>query len=66
VPDYCYELRRGDDAIATGRLTSEKALEVGERIRIGASLGIVRDVYPVLHERELHLVVQIWPENGDG
>jgi hypothetical protein len=36
---YRYELRRGDEVIATGRLTRERALEVGERIKIGAQLG---------------------------
>src|SRR6266508_3498389 len=57
---YRYELRRGDEVIAmTGRLTRERALEVGERIEIGAQLGIVRSIEPVLSEPELHLVVQL-------
>src|SRR6266516_372490 len=58
MPDYRYELRRGDDLIATGHLTREQPLEVGDRISIGTSSGIVRAVDPVLHERELHLVVR--------
>ncbi len=61
MPDYRYELRRGDELIATGHLSREQPLEVGERIAIGSQAGIVRTVEPLLGERELHLVVQLWP-----
>jgi hypothetical protein len=57
---YRYELRRGEEVIATGRLTRERALEVGERIAIGGRPGVVRLVEPVLAERELHLVIQLF------
>jgi hypothetical protein len=60
VPDYRYELRRGEEVIATGHLSSEEPLEVGERITIGSQTGVVRSVEPLLHERELRLVVQLW------
>ena len=56
---YRYELRRGEDVVATGHLTQEQALEVGERIEIGGELGTVRAVEPLLGERELRLVVQL-------
>ena len=59
MPDYRYELRRGDEVIATGHLSREQPLEVGERIMIGGRAGIVRDVEPLLGERELRLVVQL-------
>lgn len=59
MPDYRYELRRGDEVIATGHLSREQPLEVGERITIGGRIGIVRDIVPVLGERELRLVVQL-------
>ena len=49
--------------IATGHLSREEPLEVGERITIGSHSGIVRSVEPMLHERELHLVVQLWRED---
>jgi hypothetical protein len=62
MPDYLYELRRGDEVIATGHLSREQPLEVGERIAIGSRAGIVRDVAPVLGERELRLVVQLTRE----
>ena len=60
---YRYELRRGDEIVATGHLTRETPLEVGNRISIGRSEGIVRAIEPTLGERELDLVVQLLP-NG--
>ena len=57
---YRYELRHGEELIATGRLSRERALEVGERIAIGGRPGVVRSIEPVLAERELHLVIQLF------
>ena len=48
------------ELIATGRLSRERALEVGERIAIGGRPGVVRSIEPVLAERELHLVIQLF------
>lgn len=62
MPDYVYELRRGDAVIATGRLLRELPLEVGERVTIGGHSGIVRTVQPQLGERDLRLVVQLLPD----
>jgi hypothetical protein len=59
---YRYELRRGQEVVATGHLPREQALEVGDRIVIGGLPGIVRAVEPILGERELRLVVQLWRE----
>jgi hypothetical protein len=59
MPDYRYELRRGDEVIATGHLSSEQPLEVGEPITIGSRSGIVRTIEPILLERELRLIVQL-------
>jgi hypothetical protein len=64
MPDYRYELRRGDEVIATGHFSREQPLEVGERIAIGSRSGIVRDVEPLLGEHELRLVVQLTRELG--
>ncbi len=58
MPDYRYELRRGDEVIATGHLSSEQPLEIGERMTIGSRSGIVRSIEPLLGQRELRLVVQ--------
>ena len=59
MPDYRYELRRGDEVIATGHFSREQPLEVGERITIGSQSGIVRAIEPLLRDRELRLVVQL-------
>lgn len=59
MPNYRYELRRGDEVIATGHLSSEQPLEIGERIAIGSRSGIVRSIEPLLGQRELRLVVQL-------
>ena len=60
---YRYELRRGDEVIATGRMTRERALEVGERITLSERLGVVRSIEPVLSERDLHIVIQLFRDN---
>ena len=41
---YRYELRRGDEIIATGHHLRETPLEIGERIAIGKSEGIIRSI----------------------
>ena len=56
---YRYELRSGSEMLATGHLTQPEALEVGDRIEIGGSAGIVRAVEPILGEHELRLVVEL-------
>jgi hypothetical protein len=63
MPDYRYELRRGEKVIATGHLALEQPLEVGERIAIGGHSAIVRAIEPLLYERELRLVVQLWRDD---
>jgi hypothetical protein len=57
--DYRYELRRGDEVVATGHLSREQPLEVGQRFEIAGQDAIVRTVEPILGERELRLVVQL-------
>jgi hypothetical protein len=59
MPDYRYEVRRGDEVIATGHLTREQPLEVGDLIIIGGRTGTVRGIEPLLGEHELRLVVQL-------
>jgi hypothetical protein len=61
--DYRYELRRGEEVIATGRFSRERSLQVGERILIAGRPGIVRSIEPLLGEHELRLVVQLWRED---
>ncbi len=57
--DFRYELRRGEEIVATGHLNSEQPLEVGDHIEIGGQAGIVRTIEPLLGEHELRLVVQL-------
>ena len=57
--DYRYELRRGDEVVATGHLMREDHLEVGDHLEINRQPGIVRTIEPLLGEHELRLVVQL-------
>ena len=58
---YRYELRHREKTLATGHLSREEQLQVGDRIEIGGSLGIVRGIEPVLGEHELRLVIELLP-----
>lgn len=57
--DYRYELWRGDEVLATGHLSYEQPLEVGDRIEISGQAGVVRTIDPLLGELELRLVAQL-------
>jgi hypothetical protein len=57
--EYVYELRQGEEVVATGRLSRAQPFEVGERVSIGGREGIVRAIKPLLGELELRLVVQL-------
>ena len=56
---YRFELRHSDEIIATGHLSPESPLEVGDSITIGRRVGVVRTIEPLLGEPELRLVVQL-------
>ena len=62
--DYRYELRRGEEVVATGRLNYEQPLEVGDPIEIGGRRGVVRAIEPLLRDHELRLVVQLLRDRG--
>jgi hypothetical protein len=62
---YRYELRRGDEIIATGHLTHQTPLDVGDRITIGRAEGIVREIEPTLGGTERRLVIQLLPPLPD-
>jgi hypothetical protein len=59
VDYYRYELRRGDEVVATGHLSRKEPLEVGDRLELNGQLGIVRTIEPLLGDRELRLAVQL-------
>jgi hypothetical protein len=61
---YRYELRRGNEVVATGHLSHEQSLEVGDRIQIGGQAGIVHRVEPLLGEGEVRLFVQLPADRG--
>jgi hypothetical protein len=56
---YRYEIRRGDEILATGRLTNDEPLEAGQSIKIGKREGVIQTVEPLLGESELRIVVQL-------
>lgn len=62
--DFRYELRRGEEIVATGHLNSERPLEVGDQIEIGGQTGIVRTIEPLLGSTEVRLVVQLLPDRS--
>jgi hypothetical protein len=61
---YRYELRRGEEVLATGHLSLERPLEVGDEVEIGEWRGIARVIEPLLGEPELRLVVQLRRDSG--
>ena len=62
---YRYQLRRDQDVIATGHISFEQPLQVGDRVTIGTSHGIVQSVTPTLQDRELELIVHLLPSDAD-
>ena len=56
---YRFELRRAEDVVATGHVSWEEPLEVGDSITIGRRQGIIRTIEPLLGEQETRLVVQL-------
>lgn len=58
---YRYELWHDEKTPATGHLSHEEHIQIGDRIEIAGSLGIVRSIDPVLAERELRLVIDLLP-----
>ncbi len=59
---YRYELRRGDEVVATGRLSREERLEIGDRVAIEDHEGLVYSVEPLPTGDGLRLVVQLLPD----
>jgi hypothetical protein len=51
--------RRNKEAVATGRLTHDPTLKVGDKLVSVRSLGIARSIDPIIGEHELGLVIQM-------
>jgi hypothetical protein len=56
---YRYELKRGDEVLATGHLNRDTPLNTGDRISVNGRVGIVRLIEPQLGEPEQRLVIQL-------
>ena len=56
---YRYELKSGDETLATGHLNRDTPLATGDRITVNGRDGIVRVIEPQLGEREQRLVIQL-------
>ena len=63
--EYRYELRQGNEIVATGHLSREEPFEVGEQLEIGGGRGTVLSIEPTLGARELRLVVQLGRGSGE-
>jgi hypothetical protein len=56
---YRYELKRGDEVLATGHLNGDTPLAAGDRITVNGREGIVRSVEPSFRTLEQRLVIQL-------
>jgi hypothetical protein len=59
--NYIYELRRGETVVATGHLTSETALEAGQRFTVNNQDGLIRSIDPTADPQEWRLIIQLLP-----
>jgi hypothetical protein len=57
--EYEYELRKGSEVIATGLLSEERPLAVGDRLTVGQNRGIVRAVIPKLGGQPTRVTVEV-------
>jgi len=58
--EYEYETRSGEEIIATGLVSYDDPVEVGQQVAIGSRNGIVREVTPSLGMRAARVVVQLF------
>ena len=52
--------------IATGHLSRDQPLKIGEQVAFAGRVGIVRSIEPLLGDAELHAVVQLVGHEADG
>ena len=58
---YLYELRRGDQIIATGHINHDQPLEVDEHIAVAGHTGTVREIIPGIGHNPVRLIVELLP-----
>lgn len=56
---YTYELREGEAVVATGHITHDPPLEVGQHVVINRRDGLVQAIDPTTDPREQRLVIQL-------
>jgi len=59
IPRYRYELRRGDRTIATGRLSADEPLQVGDTIAINGTEKTIRAIDPLLGDFGSRLIIEL-------
>ena len=59
VSAYDYELKRGDEIIATGRLVQERPLVPGETITINGETGIIDSTVPGYGQSPQRLIIKL-------
>jgi hypothetical protein len=55
---YVYELRDEDTVVATGRLTRDAQLSLGDTVAIGGKVGVVRQIVSTLNPNEQRLILE--------
>jgi hypothetical protein len=54
--EYDYELRQGDEIVATGRFISERAYDIGDEVVIAGEPSVIVAVTPALHGSRPRLI----------
>ena len=62
---YRYELRRVDTIAATGHMTYDAPLSVGDEITIGRALGVIRELGPRRPDGEFSLIIELLLQDDD-
>jgi hypothetical protein len=58
---YIYELRCGEEIVATGHLAQDSRFEIGDRVTVAGRAGLVHTIIPIRGRTEQRLVVQLLP-----
>ena len=66
VKRYRYELRKRGEVLATGYLDNAEELEVGQRIEVAGSIGLVREIEPALGGGEFRALIELMPPRDEG
>ena len=56
---FRYELRTGDQILATGHLSVAHPLHIGDELALGTKRGIVAEIAPIPGSHESRLVIKL-------